>query len=498
MTNTLPLIRAPAPSPVRRIRALAVVSLAALLAGCAAVGPNFTPPAPPTAQGYAMAGDDPNTGVVQAAVGDQVTAQWWTLFHSPALDQMVREAIANNRTLAQARARLAAAHEAVAAQSGLFSADLSAGVQRERANLNAFSGGAFSSAGALGFPTNPEFNLYTISPSVSYNVDLFGAKRRKVESLQAAAESQARELDAAYLTLTGKVVEQALTVADATLQIRALEAIGANDQADLDMLRRARAAGGATDAQVSAAEGMLAQDSAAIPIQRQRLAEARHRLAVLVGKSPMDWAPPDFDETSGSLPQSLPVSLPSQLVRQRPDILEAEAQLHEATAQIGVATAALYPNITLSANIAQNALTPQTMFSQIADSWAFGAGLTTPIFHSGELKAQQRQAQDEARAALAAYEETVLEAFNQVDDSLQAIAHDNQAYAEQDAATQAAQARLEMVRKAFAAGGASAQDVVRTERDWRRLKLVLSQQGTGRFSDAARLLLATASVPPQS
>ena len=473
----------------------AAVGVAGLLAGCAAVGPNYTAPAAPDVSSYAMAGDDAIP--TQAQIGDKVIADWWTLLRSPALDQLMREAIAENRTLEQARARLAASHEAIAAESGLFSADLTAGVQRERANLNAFSGGAFSSGAALGFPTNPEFNLYSISPSVSYNLDLFGAKRRRIESLRAQQESEAHELDAAYLTLTGEVVEQALTIADATLQIRALTAIAANDQADLDMLRRAQTAGGAPDRDVSAAEGLLAQDSASLPIQKQRLAVARHALALLVGKAPSDWAPPDFDETSGGLPAALPVSLPSELVRQRPDILEAEANLHAATADIGVATGALYPNITLSANIAQNALTPQTVFAPIADSWAIGAGLTAPIFHSGELKAKQRQAQDDARAALAAYEQTVLEAFDQVDDALQAVAHDNQAYAQQSQAVEAAVARLDMTRKAYAAGGASAQDVERSERDWRRLRMVLSQQGAGRIADAARLLLSTASAPPQ-
>ncbi len=476
--------------------ALTGVAAAALLSGCAAVGPNFTPPAAPTAQGYVMAGDDANPGPVQTAVGDQVAADWWTLFRSPALDTVVRQALADNRSLAQARARLAAAHEAVTAESGLFSADLTGGVQRERANLNAFSGGAFSTPAAAGFPTNPEYNLYSISPSISYNLDLFGGVRRRAESLKATEEAQARELDAADLTLTGHIVEQALTIADANIQIRDLSELAQTDQADLDMLRRAQTAGGASRADVAQAEAALAQDQAAVPVQRQRLAAARHRMAVLVGKSPSEWTPPDFDIGSGSMPASLPVSLPSALVRQRPDILEAEAQLHAATADIGVATANLYPNITLSANIAQNALTPQTMFAPIADSWAVGAGLTAPIFHSGELKAKQRQAQDDARAALAAYEETVLEAFGQVDDALQAIAHDNQAYAEQTAAVEAATQKLEMLRRAQAAGGASAQDVIHSERQWRQLKLTLSQQGTGRFADAARLLLVTASPPP--
>jgi outer membrane protein TolC len=192
----------------------------------------------------------------------------------------------------------------------------------------------------------------------------------------------------------------------------------------------------------------------------------------------------------------LPVSLPSQLVRDRPDILEAEAELHAATARIGVATAALYPNITLSATLSQDALTPSQIFSPIADSWALGPTLTVPLFRSGELHAQKREAEDRARAALADYEQTVLAAFAQVDDALQAIAHDNQAYADQTRALNAATDKLEMIRRGYRAGGVSALQVVDGERSWRRTRLALSQQATGRYGDAARLLLATASVPP--
>ncbi len=477
---------------------LATACAAGLLAGCAAVGPNYAPPPAATASGYVQAGDDGNPGPSQVAIGDKVAAEWWSLFQSPALDQLVREAIANNRSLAEARARLAQSRDQIDEQSGLFSADLTSSIKRERANLNAFSGGAFSASslpGGLSFPTNPEFNLYSVGPSVSYNLDLFGGKRRQVESLRALAEAQARELDAAYLTLTGKVVEQALTIADATIQARALSEIAANDQADLDMMRKAQAAGGASSADVALAEATLAQDLAMVPAQRQRLAAARHNMAVLVGKAPSDWAPPDFDAGSGTLPMTLPVSLPSALVRNRPDILEAEARLHSATADIGVATAALYPNITLSANFSLDALTPETLFDKTSTSWAFGAGLTAPIFHSGELKAKQREAKEAARAALFVYEETVLEAFNQVADALTAVGHDNQAYADQTRALDAATDRLGMVRKAYGEGGVSAQQVVRAERDWRRTRLALSQQGTGRFGDAARLLLATANVP---
>ena len=481
------------------LRTSAAIAAVGLLAGCAAVGPNFQPPAAPKADGYAMIGDDANPGPVQAAVGEQVASQWWTLFRSPALDQLVREAIANNRSLEAARARLMAAREEIGAQSGLLTIDGDAGFQRERVNLNALSGGSFSPktpAPGFSFPTNPEFNLYTLGTTVSYDLDPFGARRREVEKVRADAESQARELDAAYLTLTGKVVEQVLTIADATIQVQALADIARTDQDDLDMIARARAAGGASASDVASAETALSEDRAMLPVQQQRLAAARHAVAVLVGKSPDAFETPGFDANSGMLPMTLPVSLPSQLVRRRPDILEAEARLHAATADVGVATAALYPDITLSANYALNALTPETFFDHTSTGWAIGGGLTAPIFHSGQLKAKQREAQDKARAALLEYEQTVLEAFGQVADALTAIGHDNAAYAEQAKALDAATRTLDMARRAFGEGGVSAEQVVRAERDWRRTRLVLSQQGTGRYSDAARLLLASASVPP--
>ena len=490
----------PRSSSTRPLRTAALAaSAAALLAGCAAVGPNFSRPAAPTADGYAQPGDITHAGDTQAVVGDKVVADWWTLFQAPELDVLVREAIANNRSLEAARARRAAAREAVGADTGLATADLNSSYKRERANLDAFSGGAFgpsSLPAGLSFPTNPEYNLYTIGGSVSYNLDLFGQVRRRKEALNADAETQARELDAAYLTLTGQVVQQVLTIADANVQITALKDIVANDQADLDMVRKAQAAGGASAADVATVETELAEDAASVPVQKQRLSVARHQLAVLVGKAPSDFNPPDFDASSGRLPAVLPVSLPSQLVRDRPDILEAEAELHAATARIGVATAALYPNITLSATLSQDALTPSQIFSPIADSWALGPTLTVPLFRSGELHAQKREAEDRARAALADYEQTVLAAFAQVDDALQAIAHDNQAYADQTRALNAATDKLEMIRRGYRAGGVSALQVVDGERSWRRTRLALSQQATGRYGDAARLLLATASVPP--
>jgi NodT family efflux transporter outer membrane factor (OMF) lipoprotein len=219
-------------------------------------------------------------------------------------------------------------------------------------------------------------------------------------------------------------------------------------------------------------------------------------MAILLGKTPAEWTPPDFDANSGSLPKVLPVAVPSELVHSRPDILEAEAKLHAATANVGVATANLYPNINLTASIEQSALTPGSLFNYASTGWNFGAGLTAPLFHSGELTAKKREAEANARAALDAYEQTVLTAFAQVADILTSLANDNQSYADQTRALDAANSRVEMMRKAYAAGGISAYQLLDAERAWRRTRLMLSQQGFGRYADAAQLLLATANVPP--
>ncbi|HEX4183817.1 MAG TPA: efflux transporter outer membrane subunit [Caulobacteraceae bacterium] len=488
-------------SPTRPLRLALCVSAAALMSGCV-VGPKFQRPAATADAGYVAPNDDTtNIGPVQTAVGEKVIADWWTLFHSPVLDQLVREAIANNLTLEAARARLAEARAAAEAEGAPLHIDATAGIKEQQINLKSLGGGAFSTPTSIGgvtlpaFPSNPKFPLYSIGGAVNYNLDVFGGLRRRRESLRASTEAAARELDAAYLTLTGQVVDQALTMADATIQIRDLRDVVASDEADLEFAKRAYAAGGAPQVQIPQIEAQLYQDRAAIPPQQQRLDAARHRMAVLLGKSPATFAATLFDERSGTLPEVLPVAVPSALMRNRPDILEAEARLHQATAEIGVATANLYPNIDLTASLNQDALTPTAIFNPTSTSWAIGAGLTAPIFHGGELHARKREAEAAAREALAQYQQTVLAAFNQVADLLQAIDHDNQAYADQTRALDAAEERVEMLRRSLVAGGATAVQVLHAERDLRRIRIALAQQGTGRYSDSAMLLLATASVP---
>ncbi len=489
------------PSPSNRaLRAAALtVSAAALLSGCAAVGPNYHAPAPLTQAQVYTQGDEVTP--IQAAVGEKVIADWWTLFHSAELDKLVREAIAGNKTLQAAKARLAAARATEGTDTGQLLVDGTVGYTRERINLRAFSGGAFATAlpGGQEFPSNPEFDLYSVGLNVGYNLDLFGEVRRRKEAHKADTEAQKRELEAAYLTLTGQVVVQALTAADATFQAKFMTEIVDNDQRDLDMVKRAQAAGGASLADVATIQAQLAADAALIPVQNQRRAVAQHAMAVLIGKSPSDWSPPDFaiTENYGVLPTHMPVALPSELVHGRPDIMAAEARLHAATARIGVATAALYPNITLAGGINQGGLYPAQLFDPIATAWTIGPNVTLPIFHQRELTDAKRQAMAEARAALADYEQTVLAAFGQVSDALQDVVHNNEARAKQIEALDAARSRMDMVRKGYAAGGSSALQLVDAERTFQRTRLAFAQQSTSRYGAAALLLLATASVPPE-
>ncbi len=456
-------------------------AVACLLASaCAAVGPNFNPPAAPQAAGYTAAGEALPR---QADLGGQIAADWWTLFRSPELDQVVRRALADNQTLAAAQATLAQARDTVAAQPGDLTGQVTAGVSRQHINLAGF--------GFTAFP-NPTVNLYSVGASVRYDFDLFGGTRRQHESLQAQAEAQAAQLDAAYLTLTGQVVHQSVTLAALGAQIASQNDLIASDRASLDLASKAVKAGAGSKFDLQQAESQQDADLAGLPALRQQQAVARHALSVLVGQAPADWGPPEFALERIALPDRLPVALPSALVRQRPDIRAAEARLHAATAAIGVADARLYPDLVLSADLTQTSLQPDKIFDKNFTGWALGPiGVSLPILGRGALKAQSRQAQDAARAALAQYHQTVLEAFAQVADVLQAIRNDDVAFAAQTQALASAQETLRLSRLAYGGGRTGLLPVVDAQRAFARTRLALARAQAQRYADAAQLLLAT-------
>jgi NodT family efflux transporter outer membrane factor (OMF) lipoprotein len=465
-------------------RAAPALAAAALLAGCTTVGPNFERPAAPTAPGYAMAGD--RQSAVASLTPDRRTAgAWWKALGDPALDEVMTLALANNQTVAEADANLGRARAQVSsAQGGLKpQADLTANAERERINVQAF--------GFAGFP-NPTINLYSIGGAVSYDLDLFGGGRRRVESATARAEAEARRADAAYLTLTGNVALQALRIATLRSQIAAAEAIIADDQQNIDIVRKAEAAGGEAPSASTGGKTQLAQDQALLPPLNQQLAEARHALAALVGKAPAEWAAPDFDLAAFARPAEIPVSLPSALVRRRPDIVAAEADLHQATADIGVATARLYPDIKLSANLMQSAITPGALFSFDSTGGAIAAGLTAPIFDGGTRRADRRAAQAAAQASLARYRQTVLTAFVQVSDVMSALANDQDRIAALGQAEATAQANLRDVRAAYSLGGIALLPVVDAQRQLNQARRNRIEAEGQRMADIVKLYTATA------
>lgn len=467
-------------------RLVAGASLIAL-AACSTVGPNFTPPEGPkgaAASGYGMAGDPAAVGV-RLDPDARVAGPWWTAFGSAELDQAVRLALADSPTIAEANATLQRVQAQAAATRGAqqVQVDASGSVQRERINTQSF--------GFTGFPS-PTINLYSVGGTVSYDLDLFGGRRRATEAAEARVQAAARQADAAYLTLSSNVALQAMRIAGLRGEIAAIESILADDQRVIDIVRRAQAAGGEAPAATTGAQSQLAEDQALLPPLQRQLAEARHQMALLAGKSPAEWTAPDFDLARLAAPAEIPVSLPSTLVQRRPDILEAQAELHAATAQIGVAVANQYPDIRLSANLTQGAIRPQDLFDYSASGWNLLAGVTAPIFHGGTLRAERAAAEAEARAALARYQQTVLRAFVQVSDVLAALGTDQRSIATLTEAVNLAQSNVRDAEAAYRLGGGALMQVVDAQRQLSRTRRALVQAQGQRYADTVQLYAATA------
>jgi NodT family efflux transporter outer membrane factor (OMF) lipoprotein len=468
-------------------RLMAAASMLALLSSCA-LGPDFSAPAAPDTKGYTEDGI-PNTKVPDAketeqrfVMGKKITGDWWQLFHAPRLNAVLEQAIAGNQNIVAARATLAQSLEVVAAARGILwpQVDLSGGVQREQV-----------SNGLFGLPgKTPAFNLFSIGPAVSYAVDPFGQNLRRIEQQQATAAFQDYQLNAAYLTITGNAATQALTIAATRAEIRAVESIIKDDQENLRLVQSELQAGEATQIDVEQAASQLAADRTQLPPLHQQVSVARHALSVLVGQLPGNWVPPDFDLEEFTLPLELPVSLPSDLVRQRPDILASEAQLHEASAAIGVATAQLYPSLNLTAAFTQESITTSKLFNPINSVWDVAAQLTAPIFHGGTLEAQKRAAVDAFGGALANYKQTVLTGFGQVADVMEALAHDGELLEAQRRALESAEASLRLTRTTYQYGNVGVLLVLDAQRLAEQARLGYVRAQAQRYLDTVQFLTA--------
>jgi NodT family efflux transporter outer membrane factor (OMF) lipoprotein len=405
-------------------------------------------------------------------VGQEIAAQWWELYRCPPLDEAVRRAIAGSPTLAAAEATLAQGQEAVVQARAAYYPQLSASGSAER-----------HGAGHV------NHNLFSLGPTVSYSPDVFGGTRRRVEQAAALAEGQDRRLAAVYLTLTGNVVSQAVTIAGVGREIAATEQIVADDEKNTALVRTKFAAGKAAQTDVLVAESQLANDRALLPPLRQALSAAEHAFSVLLGDFPAS-SPPPFTLDGLTLPGDLPVRLPSELVHARPDILAAEADLHAASAAIGIATAAMYPSITLSASAGQAATTTGAFFNGASTFWSLASSVAAPLFEGGALTSQKRGAVDAFRASAAIYRETVLEAFAQVADTLDALAHDAELVGDQRRALDVASRSLELERLSYAEGKATVLDLLNSERLDQQAQLGYARAQTVRYQDTTQLFVA--------
>lgn len=463
----------------RTTRAIAGAGLLVVLAGCAQVGPDFVAPQEPSVTRYSPADpmlDDAGPGeVAQRIVDGQEPLQWWQLFESSELDRLVDEALANSPTMEAARATLAQAGEGVVAARGARYPQLTLGASAGRGKQDAGGVVNNSSAGA----------------TLAYSVDPFGATSRRIEQAQALRDLQKAQWESARLALTGGTVAQAIALASATEQARAVRDIIDADERNLALVHLSTAAGKSAGLDVLAAESQLASDRALLPALEQQASAARHALAVLTGRPPATAAPAAFDFHLLALPASLALSLPSQLVHRRPDIQAAECQLRAASAAIGIATAALYPSLTLSASYTASAIGGNALFSHSRGLWDIAGDLLAPVFNGGALQAQRAAATDAYSAELGNYREAVLVAFGQVADVLHGLQHDAATLAAQRKALDAAQATLELTRQGYEAGQVSFLQVIEAQRLFQQARLGYVRAQAQRYVDTAQLFVAT-------
>jgi NodT family efflux transporter outer membrane factor (OMF) lipoprotein len=470
-----------------------VAGVGLLLAGCA-VGPDFKTPDParpidaaspytPTPMPAATASAASPGGAAQRfANGQDIPAMWWQVFHSAPLDQLVRSSLEVSPTLASAQAALRQARESYEADAGaklVPSVNGQLGVTREK--LSQLSSG---------IPGGTEYTAYAASVNVSYNIDAFGATRRELEGLRAAVDYQTYQVEAAYLSLTANVVTTAIQEASARAQLKATRDVIDAEQKSLTVIQRQAELGAIPKSTVLQQQALLAQTRATLPALEKALSQARYQLAVYAGRLPSEQGLPEFDLDALTLPEELPVSLPSELTRQRPDVRASEALLHEASAQVGVATANLYPQITLSGSYGAQSLTVGKLFSPSTTAWSLGAGLVQPIFNGGALQAKKRVAIAAYDQAQAQYQQTVLNAFLGVASTLRALDTDADALRAQAEAESLAHESLDLVTLQYKLGAVSYLGLLDSQRTYQQTRIALVQAQAARYADTAALFQA--------
>ena len=474
---------------IRTAWSTALVLPLALLAGCA-VGPDFSSPAVPGADEKLSLTPLPAQTAAAAVPGGEaqrfldnapVSARWWQQYGSPELDALVNDALRASPSIASAQAALRSAQaNARARYSDLFpDASLDFNGTRQKIDFGSFGqpgGGSLI------------YNLFNASVNVSYGLDLWGGTRRGVEAAKASAEAREHELNAAYQTLIGNVVTTAITVAENELLAQGARVLVDDQTARVAIARRQREIGAITAADVAAIEGQLANERVSLVTYERQALAARTQLAVYLGRTPGSAAAANLQLMALKLPTEIPVSLPSTLVRQRPDLRAAEAGLHEAAAKIGVATANQLPQISLSANLGTQATKIGDLFSN--NIWSIGTAVTQPLFRAGELSALKKAAIADYEKAEADYRLTVLNAFRNVADSLQALQSNATALAAYADAAKAAEISYQNAEKQYALGAGTATEKARLHAELTRIRAGYFVTVASRLRDTAALHIA--------
>jgi len=474
---------------MRRSIWAALASVPALLAGCA-VGPNYHAPAAPKTQGFtpdalpSATEATPVTGgeAQRFAVGADLPGQWWALFGSQELDALINRALKQNPDIAAQQAALRAAREDARAEEGVFAPQLQGTANQERAKIS----GASISPGFPSFITG----LYQANVNVSYTFDVFGGERRTLEGLRAQADNQTYQLEASVLTLTSNVAASAIGLAATREQIEVTHQVIAVEEQQLHVIERQYESGARTRADVLQQQSNLASVRATLPALQQQFSTYEHALAALTGQFPHDAAHVALKLSDLKLPEEVPVSLPSALVAQRPDIRAQAAQLHQASANIGVATANMLPQLTLTGAVGQESLLWGTLLQGSSGVWSIASNLTQPIFEGGTLRAKRRAAVDLYDQASAQYRLVVLNAFQNVADTLTALDNDAQALKAQNDAVSSANAGIDLIQRQYEAGAVSYVTLLTAQQAYQQARIAYVRALSSRFTDTVTLFQA--------
>jgi NodT family efflux transporter outer membrane factor (OMF) lipoprotein len=479
------------PAVVRKLNARAGVLAAAMLLASCAVGPDFLHPAAPDVNGYTKeplgsqtSSTDAPTGRAQRfAPGRDIPQEWWALFRSPALNALIKRSLDNNPSLQSAIATLRAANQAVYAQEGHFFPLVQTNFNPTR-QLTAGSISPVLNNGA-----NP-FNLYTAQVAVSYSFDVWGLNRRTVEELKALADNQRFQVEAAYLTLAANIAVAAINEASLRGQIEATNELISINTKMLDILRRQLDTGYANRNDVALQEAALAQVKATLPPLRKALQVQRDALSALIGVYPSQEPRETFRLADLKLPTDLPVSLPSQLIEQRPDVRAAEEQLHAASAAIGVATASILPNLTIGANAGyMNSVLPG-LISAPNLFWQLAGDATQTVFDGGTLLHELQGTKDTYHAAAWSYRGTVIGAVQNVADSLRAVQNDADALKAARDFERASKISFDLARQQMQTGYANVLILLTAQSTYLNAVIAVVQARAARLADTAALFQA--------